>query len=41
VRFGDSVEKYGTTRKTTDENLIRYRKGAFCVPEKGRHAQSI
>ena len=34
VRFGDSVGKCGTTRQATDENLIRHKKDAICMPEK-------
>ena len=33
VRVGDSVGKYGTTAQATDENSLRNRKGAICMPE--------
>jgi hypothetical protein len=31
-RFLDNVKKYGTARQATDDNIIRRRKDAICMP---------
>jgi hypothetical protein len=37
VPFLDNVAKYGTDRQATDDNIIRHRKDAICMPDAHTH----